>query len=364
MKKILYLSILAISLTSCSGIRSNITKRLPPLDDSTEVMVFDTRDTVPENAEVLGGLFTTLPSQNWETKLENIKSTVRAAGGNGLEIQMHAYPNKEEKTGHVISAFILNINDSIEPVPPVAFAPMVFHDYVVMLNGDTIPCFIADEKDNSILFVHGYNTQGYRKSISLPKSELISYHIEDPEALALTQYNKNKKLFTTQIAIDGGYTAGATFAFAANVRFSRKKTVDPPEYSYSTIGLHYDHSSNQTHFIAGSIGILGYPSNPDQIMDFYLDGACNFPKISKKRTMYLDFLLGYVNYEDTKWGQWGPQLVNRHAIGIGFNEGFDFMISDHFYWGFQWYGYIGIPLEKGASGCSALNISAGLRYYL
>jgi hypothetical protein len=361
----------AFFFASCSSpMLKSITKSLPPLADSVEVVIYDRGDSVPENAEILGGIYCGFA---WDIDTARVKKEARCAGGNAVEVQFYSNPFTEREHDFIeVSAFILNVNDSIIPTSPSVFKKMEFNDYIVTKEGDTIQGSIVEESKKFIKMVHGYNRQGYRKTILTRKDDILSYHIKDPEALREAKFERNKKLFKAQIAIDGGYSVGGIYALAANVRFSRKNDFDLSGITAHTFGLHYDYSCNSfdPHFIAGSIGLIGIGSavKPNQRLDFYLDGACDYPRFKKKVSTYVDFLFGYVNYRDSwkilQGDQWSTHYYRNHAIGLGFDYGHDFMLNEHLALGWMYYGYFGIPLEKGADWSGAFNITAGLRYYL
>lgn len=353
-----------LGFASCGGpMLRNITKQYPPLADSVEVVIYDWNDTVPEHSEVLGGVVINRPG--WDNVLKVAEKEARAVGGNGIEIQLHESFLSDSLQFQRISAFILNVNDSIVPTTPVAFEKMKFNDYIVTKEGDTIRGLIVEESKKQLKIVHGFNRQGYRKAIETRKSNLLSYHVEDPKALAEANFNKNKQqkvLFTAQVAIDGGYSVGGSYALAANARFSRKNKNNASGFNSHTFGLHYDYSCTPdiTQFIAGSIGFMAFTSRvqPKQDLDYYLDSACNFPKVRKKSVFFTSLLLGYVNYESG-----GFYYHRSSAIGLGFDWGHDFMLNEHFALGWMYCGYIGIPLDNEAGWCGAFNITAGLRYY-
>ena len=367
MKNVLKAMTIMVFFASCgSPMLKSITKPLPPLADSFEVVIYDRGDSVPENAEILGGFY--------YLHMDTVKKEARNAGGNAVEVQFQANPFSERKNDfRHVSAFILNINDSITPSAPSAFKKMDFNDYIVTKEGDTIHGSIVEESRKFIKMVHGYNRQGYRKTIWTRKSDILSYYMEDPKALHEAIFERNKKLFKARIAIDGGYSVEGTYALAANVRFSRKNDIDLSGITAHTFGLHYDYSCNDyaPHFIAGSIGIIGFGSavKPKQRLDFYLDGACDYPRFKKEASTYVDFLFGYVNYRDS-WKiyqgyQWNTHYYRNHAIGLGFDYGHDFMLNEHLALGWMYCGYYGIPLGKGSQGSGfTFNITVGLRYYL
>ena len=371
----------AFFFASCSSpMLKSITKPLPPLADSVEVVIYDRGDSVPENAEILGGIYCGFA---WYMDTARVKKEARCAGGNAVEVQFYSNPFTEREHDFIeVSAFILNVNDSIIPTAPAVFKEMEFNDYIVTKEGDTIHGSIVEESKKFIKIVHGYNSQGCRKSILTRKSDILSYHFEDPKAFHEANFKRNKELFKAKITIDGGYSFGGTTvlmqrermgcALAANVRFSRKNDVNLSRITAHTFGLHYDYtcSSLDHHFIAGSIGLIGIGSavKPKQRLDFYLDGTCDYSQFKKRTSTYIDFLFGYINYRDSwkilQGDQWSTHYYRNHAIGLGFDYGHDFMLNNHLALGWMYYGYFGIPLEKGADWSLTFNITAGLRYYL
>ena len=187
---------MAFGLCSCSPkVHKHIIKEMHPVSNETEVTVYGIGDVVPENAEVIGnvsvvdGGFTT--HCDWETVLETAKQEVRAAGGNGIEIVQHSYPGQNGSNCHQIAAYMLNISDDIEPIALSETAKENFHDYVVLKEGDTIPCLITDKTDKTIAFL--YERNGIRRLTRLPLTDVPHYHIDDPVELANRKAERNKK---------------------------------------------------------------------------------------------------------------------------------------------------------------------------
>ncbi len=62
MKRFLLFGLLAFSLASCAPrvmnktIIKEITKKLPPLEDTTEVTVYELGDNAPEHSEIIGAI--------------------------------------------------------------------------------------------------------------------------------------------------------------------------------------------------------------------------------------------------------------------------------------------------------------------
>lgn len=386
MKKLIFLVALAIGLASCGTLSmKNITKQLPPLDESAEVFVYEMGDTVPERSEILGGFFLSQES-DWETVLEIAKKEARAAGGNGLEIQLQAnrFPSKSRHKSYLLSAFILNVNDTIEPTPPTAFDQKDFQDYVIMENGDTIPCSIVFESKSYLQYVVGYERHGNRKAMLLPKRDLLTYHIEDP--IAFDKMQQKRKPFNGQIGIDGGYSVPEHFSLSANARFVFKKAVS------SSYGIHYNYSSTyNSHILAGSLGVIGSfqkQKTRDQILDFHLDGAVESPVYDKRHRIYGDLLIGFyyskpdLDYWTHTYQGWITNnsthyhIKDAAGIAFGVNGGYDFMITEHWGIGLAVYEFVGIPFFGTVDGeveyfsprlyrhsLVSLELNAGLRYY-
>lgn len=379
---------IVLGLASCgSPVMKNITKQLPPLDNTAEVTVYDREDSIPEKAEVIGGLVI-LPAwkKNWETGLSLAKQAARSAGGNSLEIQTHAYPVHNSRSGHLISAFILNINDSIEPAEPVSFKRMDFHDYVVTKEGDSIPCAIVYETTSHLQFVHGYNKQGYRKSISLPKSDLLCYHIEDPKTFEENQ--KRNKVYTMRFAVNGGGSIRVNgFGFNTSVDFLYninramylgiyynynygKTSYNQPNWGYN-YGYTKVNSLQQIHFIAGSVGVLYSTSSNHQIIDSYLDGACELKPSMTKHRFHESIFLGYIIYAEEGETNGNYFSITGNTVGIGLYLGYDYMLTQHLSIGIANGVLMGIPFKVKVNDNemktiipSCIDFSAGLRYYL
>lgn len=367
-------AILAICLSSCApAVMKNITKQLPPLEEDAEVVVYEMGDTVPEHAEIIGGISF---SQNtdWENLLNVAKKEARAAGGNGLEIQLrvNSSPSDDISLIHLtpgLSAFILNVNDSIPSFQSTGFDKNDFRDYVVTQKGDTIHCLIEYESKKYLQFVHGYNSKGYRKTIISPKDYYLSYHLEDPTAFAKRD-NSGKKQFNGRFAVDGGYSISIPRGFVGccDVRYNMK-------YGF-TIGTHYNYFyrdyfrndgsqyfSHTTHFFAVSLGHLSIlsPVSSQQILNHQLGGTYDNRPESNKHRLFTNIMLGYIYYReelDQNSGGPGSYVHTGRSFGIGGCFGYDYMITKH----------IGIGatcefvLIKKYS--NHLDFTAGIRYYL
>ena len=413
MKKILLHSILAIVLSSCAShdVMTNITKQLPPLEEDDTVVVYDRGDTVPINSEILGEVFI-IRNCDWETMMEFAKKLTRAAGGNGLEIQSHVeadrYSKKNKRIGYAISAYFLNVNDSITPIQPTTFEKKDFHDYAVLKEGDTIPCLMLYESNSHLQFVYDYGRQGYRKSMSIPKSDFVSYHIKDSVAFAEQQQRySNFKLFSTRFAIDGGFFIYNGFNFSGNIQFCRK--------NYRTLGVHFDYChgylplhqrindadyyigyidndnlyKRSAHpnifFIAGSFGVYLPDLSKRQEIEIMLDCGSEFDRNDnlkdsmKKRRLLCSLLAGYIYYQENGNEGGLDYTISGSTVGIGFDLGYDFMITDRWGLGVGMLSYLGIPFKADAIPTNPafhgelgktevipiqMNFNAGIRYYL
>ncbi len=399
MKKAFFLlCAVAISFCSCSPkIHKTIAKKLPPLDNAAEVTVYDIDEIVPENVEVIGGVsvvdggFTT--HCDWETVIETAKQEARAAGGNGVEILQHSYPGQNGSNCHQMVGFILNVSDDIEPVELSEMAQQNFHDYVVVKEGDTLPCSIKDESNSHLGFI--YERHGIRRFSRLPKSSILDYHINDPVALAEQIAERNKKQFHVRIGLDGGYAfrtakmakgisgdykdylrklsrgldVGASIRFNVidNItlglhydRFSKGQQADV--YGYSQGGNYVEGSISNIHtinFIAGSFGMLALTSN-------------------KRHGLYYDFLFGYMDYTDVAEELGHHYTLTGKTFGLGLDFGYDYLLTKHLAIGAEFSYYSGsmskfkfddgftthnIDLGKSKEGLQRVNLKAGIRYY-
>ena len=381
--------ILAVCLSSCTPtLMKNITKQLPPLDDSAEVTVYDMGDTVPEHSEIIGGVSFAYTC-NFENIMKVVKKTAREAGGNGLEVQFHAYNAHAQQ----IAAFILNVNDSIQPTEPTTLEKKNFNDYVVMNEGDTIPCSIILDAKGLLQFVHGYNRQGYKKAMMLPKNELLSYYIADPSAFKEGMDKKNK-LFSMRFALDGGYSYGfyhndhdyRGFTGSIDIRFQVKNGF--------TFGAYYGYYPNKgrywgsnianseqtlftqqtTHFIAGSFGRVLSALSRRGTLDFYLNGGSEVKPSMTKYRISFNILIGYLSYyEEGTIGTY--HTLSGNTMGFGGYYGLEYMVSERLGLGLQYGFTIGIPFKAKVEGNAfyqsgievfpnQFDFTAGLRYYL
>lgn len=330
MKRILAISLLLLCFTSCAPrIIKDIAIKYPPLDNTSEVSVFEVGDYVPENAEVLGeiAILDGFAARNWEHLLEKAKKEVRAVGGNGLEIQTHIYPNSDGNRYHQIAAYILDIDSHYRPTDPPVIVDKVFNDYVIMQEGDTIPCTITNESDVSILFVYDYERQGNRRTVWIPKDDLVSYHIEDTASLALTQQEKRKPL-TTRFAILGGYCPTFKgFAYAGKVNLITKNM---------SFGVTYNRffgnrsEKIQDHIIAGSIGYRKDFLSNQKLLDCLLDGACDLHKLNNQKQWFtFELLFGCERFKNKVYPLTGcaityDLMLTKH---LGFDVGASYYIG-------------------------------------
>lgn len=394
-KTFLYLIVLALGFASCSPrVVKKIEKTLPPVEADSRVIVYDIGEIVPDFAETIGhvavldGGFTN--KCDWETVLETAKREVRAAGGNGLEITGHSYPNQNGSTCHQMTGFILHLDPNNKPIELSESAKQNFHDYVILKEGDTIRCVITDETANTLAFI--YERQGVSRSATLSKDKIIAYHVDDPVALAEQQYQRHKKQFTARFGLEGGY-AFRTARFAdgltndykdylrklmrgpvlgANVRFN----ID----NMYSIGVHYDRfmSSNAAYaymydndgnYIEGSV-------SDDHTINFIAAsfGYFMYSKNQKHR-FFAEYLFGYMNYVDNSVEFGDAYTLDGATFGMGAVIDYDYMLSKHvgigagvsYYWGalskININGYEQ-NLGKNREGLQRVNLKAGVRFYL
>lgn len=375
MKRILLFCLLAFNLASCAPrvLRKTIeiTKELPPLEDSTEVTVYEMGDNAPEHSEIIGAIALSQKS-DWNTALEAAKKEARAVGGNGLEIQSFIYPTKELSI-QSFTAAILNIDDSIAPIEHNPYDKADFNDHIVTKENDTIPCkVIYDQNKHNgfIMLIYDYDNFGYAKLLRIDKNDLLSYHVDDPEALAERQRKYSgaiihKKVFTVQLTADcgissnggdGGYLLGGKIRFQSNHKF--------------TLGFNYDYYNIPgNHFIAGSVGFSGVAlSRPRHRtpLEQILDCGCDEEReVMAKKRYFVDFFVGY--YIDNRYTY--PE--NGLGIGIGIALAYDHMITDHFGIGIELSGYPVIERHRYniferyhySVDYVNLNLKGGIHYY-
>lgn len=351
-----------LCIASCSTIK-DIDIQYPPLWKDAEVAVFDIGDTIPENAEVLGGIAILggYEARDWNHLLKKAKKEVRAIGGNGLVIQTHVYPYSGRGRFHQLSGYIIDINNTIAPTTSNITHDQAFNDYVVMSKTDTIPCLVTEETDNSILFVYGFDRQGHKRSILIPKKELISYHIEAPLSLAETQKEREKNN-SVRLAIDGGYAfSHMTSGFFTNVNtpnlkglsWACKASFVSPKNALMSVtydhlyGIEKHYGFLQSKFIAGGIGFHLPLHKRQDLLGYYLDGLC-IPHKSKQ-WISVEFLAGYMTSSD-------KDNHSKTSFGGGVAITYDILFTEHFGVYARASQYLGV-LNRSC-------INAGICYYL
>ena len=398
MKKVWFLCAIAFCFCSCSPkVHKHIVKTMPSLGEETEITVYNPSEVVPENAEIIGevsvldGGFTT--RCDWETVLETAKQEARLAGGNGLEILQHSFPGQNGSGCHQIVGFILNIDDNIEPIELSDFAQQNFKDYVVVKEGDTVPCSIVDENKASLSFI--YERNGVKRYANMPKSSVLAYHIADPIALAEAIAERKKKDFNVRIGLQGGYgfrtaklpsnisndyldylrkltrgpVLGAnvrfniTNGFTLGVHYDRfSKGVQAEGYLYDEDGNYYEGSISNFHtinFVAGSFGLMALSLN-------------------KKHCTYYDLLFGYMDYKDKAEEFGSKYTLSGNSIGFGFSLGYDYLLTKHIAIGAEVSYILGalskikyeeglyteeIDLGSSREGLQRVNLKAGISYF-
>lgn len=392
MKKILFFIVLALGFASCSPmVQKQIIKPLAPLDNTTEVSVYDLGEVVPGCAEIIGRVRV----QNgfgsrceWERILETAKTTARNAGGNGIEIIQHIYPGEIDFC-HIIVAEILNIDPNKEPVELSEEAKQNFHDYVVLKEGDTTRCAVMDETNSNLSFV--YEVQGVKRWANLPKDKILAYHIDDPVALADLQYQRNKKVYHVRFGFDGGYafrTARMADGLSNDYKeYLRKLTRGPVlganvrfniDNNYS-IGVHYDRfmSSNSVYAYAYDDEGNYYDGivSDDHTINFIAASFGYFGcSANKKHRLFSEYLLGYMNYVDNGVQFGDSYTIDGATFGMGFVFDYDYMLTEHvgigagasYYWGVLTKAKLnGYEQNLGDSkeGLQRINLKAGIRYY-
>ena len=392
MKKILFLLAIALGLASCSPIaHKQITKRLPPLDDTKNVAVYDIGEMPPKNAEVIGRVQVEngLCRCDYERILEKAKKTARKAGGNGLEILQHAYPGQVDFC-HVIVAHILNIDPNNKPIELSEEAKEAFHDYVILEEGDTTRCIITDETPNTLTFI--FEGQGLRRMVQLSKNKILDYHIDDPVALADMQYQRNKKIFHVRFGLDGGYafrTAKMPSDISSDYKDYLRKLTRGPILGANvrfdidkmyTIGLHYDRftSSNSAMFYAYDENGHYYEGelSDDYAINFFAASA-GYQMISsnEKHRFFVDYMLGYMNYHNDNWELGQQYRMDGASLGMGMAVDYDYMLSKHVAVGAGVSYYHAVlskiyvngyeyDLGQNKEGLQRINLKAGIRFYL
>jgi len=394
------LIILAFGLCSCSPkVHKHIIKEMLPVSNETEVTVYDIGNVVPENAEVIGnvsvldGGFTS--HCDWETVLETAKQEVRAAGGNGIEIVQHSYPGQNGSSCHQITAYMLNISDDIEPIALSEEAQEDFHDYVVMKDGDTIPCRITDKTNNTITFL--YERNGIRRLTSLPLTDVPHYYIDDPVELANQKAQRDKKEYNVQIALNGGYafrTAKFSNDISGDYKDYLKKLMQGPDYGASirfnikngiTLGLHYDRFSSSnaayvyTYDDEGNY-YEGNVSNNHTLTFIGVSlGALTANSQNGKHMLNVEGLAGYMGYKDSAEEFGYKYTLTGQTFGLGLAFGYDYRLTQHIAIGAEASYFIGalskvtyddginkevIDLGNSKEGLQRFNIKGGIRFYL
>ncbi len=399
-KNLYILVILAVWLCSCSPkVHKHIIKERHPVGNDTEVTVYNIGEVVPENAEVIGnvsvldGGFTT--RCDWETVLETAKQEVRAAGGNGIEIVQHSFPGQNGSYCHQITAYMLNISDDIEPVALSETAKENFHDYVVLKDGDTIPCLVTDKTDKYIAFL--YERNGIRRLTRLLLTDVPHYYINDPVELARRKAESEKKEYHVQIALNVGYafrTAKFSNNLSGDYKDYLKKLSRGPDYGASirfnitngvTFGLHYDQfsSSNAGYFYTyddeGNY-YEGPVSNIHTITFIGMSfGALTASSRNGKHMLNLEALAGYLGYKDSAEEFGYKYTLKGHTFGLGLGFGYDYRLTQHIAIGAEASYYIGalsnatyddgthkedIDMGNTKEGLQRFNLKAGIRFYL
>ena len=387
-------------MSSCSPkVHKHIIKEMHPVGSETEVTVYDIGNVVPENAEVIGnvsvvdGGFTT--HCDWETVLETAKQEVRAAGGNGIEIVQHTYPGQNGSNCHQIAAYMLNISDDIEPIALSETAKENFHDYVVMKEGDTIPCLVTDKTEKTIAFL--YERNGIRRLTRLPLTEVPHYYIDDPVELANRKAERNKKEYHVQIALNGGY-AFRTAKFSSDISGDYKeylrKLMQGPDLGASIrfnvkngfmLGLHYDRFSSSNAMDAYAYDDDGnyYEGTVSDIHTITFIGmsigGLSASSRNGKHMLCLEALAGYLGYKDSAEEFGYKYTLSGQTIGLGLGFGYDYRITQHVAIGAEASYLMGalskvtyddgthkevIDMGNSREGLQRFNIKAGIRFYL
>lgn len=401
-KQLFILFVVALGFCSCSPkVYKHIIKEMHPVGNDAEVTVYNIGDVVPENAEVIGnvsvldGGFTT--HCDWETVLETAKQEVRAAGGNGMEIVQHSYPGQNGSNCHQIAAYMLNINDDIEPIALSETAKESFHDYVVLKDGDTIPCLVTDKTDKTISFL--YERNGIRRLSRLPLTDVPHYYIDDPVELAKRKAESKKKDYHVQIALNGGYafrTAKFSNDISGDYKNYLRKLMRGPVYGASirfniqngiTLGLHYDRFSSNNMAYASTYDdegnyFEGTISNVHTITFIGMSmGALTASSRNGKHMLCVEGLAGYLGYVDSAEEFGNKYKLTGHTFGLGLGLGYDYRLTKNIAIGVEASYYIGalskmtydygvqyqevdIDLGNSKEGLQRFNLKAGIRFYL
>lgn len=403
MKKSLIFALVLVAISimqSCSlKVHKHIIKEMHPIPNDSEVTVYDIGVVIPENAVVIGDVAVldrgTTTQCDWETVIATAKQEAREAGGNGIEILQHSKPGQNGSGCHQIIAYILNISDDNEPAELSEAAKEEFHDYVVMKDGDTIPCRITDNANNSISFI--YERNGVRRFSRLATSDLQTYYINDPVELARQKAESEKKEYHIQFALNGGYafrTARFSNDISGDYKDYLRKLSHGPDFGASlrinltdgfTLGLQYDRFSKSQQAVGYTYDDEGnyYEGNISNTHTITFIGA-SFGALSsysrnRKHFLCVDLLAGYLEYEDNAEEFGLSYKLTGKTLGYGVGFGYDYRITKHIAIGAELSYIIGalkevlyddgitkraINLGNSKEGLQRINLKAGVRFYL
>ena len=109
------------------------------------------------------------------------------------------------------------------------------------------------------------------------------------------------------------------------------------------------------------------------------DSNDNLKDSMKKRRLLCSLLAGYIYYQENGNEGGLDYTISGSTVGIGFDLGYDFMITDRWGLGVGMLSYLGIPFKADAIPTNPafhgelgktevipiqMNFNAGIRYYL
>ncbi|MBQ9201352.1 MAG: hypothetical protein IJ154_03140 [Bacteroidales bacterium] len=328
---------LCIGFTSCMPkVTTHLYKRLPPLDETSEVAVYEISENVPQEAEFLGDLrigdtgFST--RGDYEFILATAKDETRKAGGNLLKITEHRKPDFVSSI-HRISANMYYLQDSTYTQ---SGEETEIKDERVFREQATHEAAVVDLQARS---TSPYTHRKYRAAIH------EGYGMRTAKlAKGLTP---DERKYMNKLR--GGFSYGADI-------LAYLWPYGNGEESGVGIKFHkFNAYSNLTNIVQLSDGtpLISYIS--DDIDIIFLGLTYGFRSESAKRQnyFYLDWSVGYLGYTDVICeGITGK--ISGSTIGTAIHFGYDYRISEHF--------LLGASLNYIAGVLSSYDLISGNRH--
>lgn len=305
--KFLLFFVCCFLIFSCApSISTQISTAKPALSENTNVKFFDEKDSVPQNAIVIGIVrlgdsgFTT--NCDLETMINIAKSEARKSGGNAIKITEHILPNFFGSSCHRIQANILDINENNST------------DFVNNIVADSINKSKISANNSIISKLNKQQTR-----FILSSSFGFGYRLAKPSS-GLNKFEKD---------YINGLKSGYNYDLSLYYRF--KSTSN---YGF---GVKYNvfNVSNNANYVIVTDKITGFEQfgsiSDDIKLSFVgLSYIYDFRNPNSKHEFFTEFALGLIDYNNNSRVINDNYLITSSTFGTFIGLGYNYRVAKNF----------------------------------